>query len=232
VAKPYLEPQDVERLEEHALSLRDRLLIRLLFRPGCRVSEAVAIEVPHIDFDQGTARIQHLKVRVSLVCPQCGTRLAKSHLFCPGCGQKVDAPLRRELERPRVRTIPLDEETLGMLRVFIQRGGPVERDGRQFLFGISSTRAWQIVRECAERAGLGPLVNPETGRIRGVSPHRLRDAFAVMAVQRDDSTDGVRMLQEQLGHASIGTTMRYRKVAGRELREWYSKLWETTPSAS
>jgi len=57
------------------------------------------------------------------------------------------------------------------------------------------------------------------------SPHRLRDAFAVMAVQQDDSTDGVRMLQEWLGHTNIGTTMRYRKVAGQELKEWYEKLW-------
>jgi integrase/recombinase XerD len=47
----------------------------------------------------------------------------------------------------------------------------------------------------------------------------------VMAVQRDDSTDGVRMLQEWLGHANIGTTMRYRKVAGQELKDWYEKLW-------
>ena len=47
-----------------------------------------------------------------------------------------------------------------------------------------------------------------------------------MAVRRDDSTDGVRMLQEWLGHTNIGTTMRYRKVAGQELKEWYQKLWD------
>jgi len=32
------------------------------------------------------------------------------------------------------------------------------------------------------------------------------------------------MLQEQLGHANIGTTMKYRKIAGREQKEWYDKL--------
>lgn len=77
-----------------------------------------------------------------------------------------------------------------------------------------------------KKAGLSDLVNHETGRRHSVSPHRLRDSFAVMAVQKDDSTDGVRMLQEWLGHASIATTMRYRKVAGEELKEWYQKLWE------
>ena len=75
-------------------------------------------------------------------------------------------------------------------------------------------------------------MNPESGKVHGVSPHRLRDAFAVMAVQHDDSTDGVRMLQEHLGHASIGTTMGYRKVAGRELREWYRKLWDKKETSS
>ena len=69
------------------------------------------------------------------------------------------------------------------------------------------------------------LVNPETGRIRSVSPHRLRDAFAVHAMKLDDSGDGLRLLQEHLGHASFNTTARYRKVAGEEHRKWYDSLW-------
>jgi len=39
------------------------------------------------------------------------------------------------------------------------------------------------------------LVNPETGKVHNVSPHRLRDAFAVNAVKTDDSGDGLRILQ-------------------------------------
>ena len=134
--------------------------------------------------------------------------------------------LTRYEEPRRVRTLPIDGDTLKMLKDYICRGGPVSQKGKVLIFGINRHRAWQVVQECAEKAGLGKLVNPETGKLHNVSPHRLRDAFAVMAVQRDDSTDSVRMLQEQLGHASIGTTMRYRKVAGQELKEWYHKLWE------
>ena len=106
-----------------------------------------------------------------------------------------------------------------------RRGGPVLRDEKRLIFGVNRHRAWQIVKDCAEKAGLPKLVNPETGRVHNVSPHRLRDCFAVMAVHHDDSTDGVRMLQEWLGHTHIGTTMRYRKVAARELKDWYEKLW-------
>ncbi len=69
------------------------------------------------------------------------------------------------------------------------------------------------------------LVNPETGRVHNVSPHKLRDSFAVNAVKQDDSGDGLRLLQEHLGHQSFNTTAKYRKVAGEEHREWYDKLW-------
>ena len=224
--KAYLERQDVEALEAQAASIRDRLLIRVLFRTGCRVSEALGLTVDDVDFQEGTLTIQHLKARVALSCPRCGARLAKTHTFCPGCGNEVRNAVENERERRRVRTIPLDRDTLEMLRDYIHRGGPVVQGSRKLLFGISRSRAWQVVRECAEKARLGRLVNPETGRVHHMSPHKLRDAFAVMAVQHDDSTDGIRMLQEQLGHANIGTTMKYHKIAGQELKEWYEKLWE------
>ena len=41
----------------------------------------------------------------------------------------------------------------------------------------------------------------------------------------DDSGDGLKLLQEQLGHASFNTTAKYRKIAGGELKQWYERLW-------
>ena len=219
--KAYLGAEDVEGLEKAATCFRDRLLIRLLFRLGCRISEALALKVEDIDFTQGTVTIEHLKTRLKLSCPRCGARLSKSHKFCPICGHSVEEALAQEKEHRRVRTLPVDSDTLEMLGDFVTRDRT-----KGIIFRINRHRAWQIVRECAEKAGLPDLVNPETGKMHGVSPHRLRDAFAVHAVKLDDSGDGLRLLQEQLGHASIGTTMRYRKVAGKELKEWYSRLWE------
>ena len=112
-------------------------------------------------------------------------------------------------------------DTLQMLARVVDGRGPDER-----LFNINRHRAWQIVRDCARMAGIPDLLNPETGRPRGVSPHRLRDAFAVHAVKQDDSGDGLRLLQEHLGHASFDTTAKYRKVAGDEHRRWYGELWK------
>ena len=218
--KAYLELSELKQLEEGATCLRDRLLIRLLARLGCRISEALALSVEDIDFEAGTVTILHLKSHISLYCPKCRARLGKKHRFCPGCGNKVDKAATREEVHRRMRTLPIDGDTLEMLADFIRRDKT-----KDLIFGINRHRAWQVVRECAERAGLPDLANPETGKVHGVSPHRLRDAFAVHAVKLDDSGDGLRLLQEHLGHASFNTTAKYRKVSGKEHREWYQKLW-------
>lgn len=224
--KAYLEPEEVERLEQSAEYLRDRLLIRLLFHLGCRVSEALGIKVSDIDFKQGLVTIQHLKQRIRLSCPYCAVRLGRSHRFCPACGKEVEKTVSEEKEHRKFRVLPLDAATLGMLKEYIKRGGAASRKGSQLLFDLTRHRAWQIVRDCAEKARLPGLVNPETGKVHSISPHKLRDAFAVHAVKLDDSGDGLRLLQEHLGHQSIVTTMKYRKVSGEEQKEWYDRLWQ------
>ena len=226
MSKVYLETIEIEALERATTNLRDHLLIRVLFHLGCRISEALGLTVQDIDFHQGMVTIQHLKTRLKLSCPHCSSCLGRSHKFCPKCGLEVQEVVAREQEHRRMRTLPLDGDTLEMLKDYIQRGGPVTRNGLELLFGVNRHRAWQVVGACAERAGLPKLVNTETGKVHNVSPHRLRDAFAVNAVKLDDSGDGLRMLQEHLGHASFNTTARYRKVASVELKEWYDKLWQ------
>ena len=79
--RAYLEPNEVERMENAATCFRDRLLIRLLFRLGCRISEALALKVEDIDFSHGTVTIEHLKTRLKLSCPECGAGLGRSHKY-------------------------------------------------------------------------------------------------------------------------------------------------------
>ncbi|MGD0780279.1 MAG: tyrosine-type recombinase/integrase [Dehalococcoidales bacterium] len=228
--KSYLTPEEIITLENAASNLRDRLLIHTLFHLGCRVSEALGITVEDIDLAAGTVSIEHLKMRMKLSCPHCAVGLGRSHTYCPRCGVKVDKVVAEEKEHRRQRVLPIDQDTLAMLKDYIERGGPVVKDDKRLLFGINRHRAWQIVKECAERAGLPKITNPETGKSHNVSPHRFRDAFAVNAIKVDDSGDGLRLLQEHLGHQSFNTTAKYRKVAGEEHREWYDKLWKGNKS--
>jgi len=223
--KVYLERCEVTLMEDAAANLRDKLLIRVLFHLGCRISEALALAIEDIDFARSTVTIQHLKASLKLSCTECGQRLGRSHTFCPKCGVKVTQTQAEQLEHRRQRVLPVDGDTLDMLREYIRRGGPVLRDGKRLIFGINRHRGWQIVKQCAEEAGLPKLVNPETGKIHNISPHRLRDAFSIMAIKQNDSGDGLRLLQEHLGHQSFNTTARYRKISGTEHQEWYRRLW-------
>jgi integrase/recombinase XerD len=123
MAKAYLETDEVVKLEQAAEYLRDRLLIRLLFHLGCRVSEALGIKVNDIDFNQGLVTIQQLKQRIRFSCPECESRLSKSHKYCPICGKKVDKAVADEKEHRKFRVLPMDKETLELLKEYIGRGG-------------------------------------------------------------------------------------------------------------
>jgi len=230
--KEYLTPSNVTDMENVARNTRDRLLIHLLFRLGCRISEELSLAVEDIDFTSGRVAIVHLKSRVWLSCQHCGAKLGLKHDFCPMCGSKNQLNESQRSEKRRQRALPLDGETLDMIRTHIEEDGPVNRSGKLYLFGINRHRAWQIVRQCAQKAGLTDMRNPETGKIRGISPHRLRDAFAVHAMKTDDSGEGMRLLQEHLGHASFNTTAKYRKIAGEEHKAWYEKLWNKTQDSN
>jgi integrase/recombinase XerD len=240
--KTFLEPADVALLEANAVyrnprtgveepCLRDIILIRLLYRCGARVGEAVSIAVEDLNLQRREVRVIRQKERIRLYCPDCGNRLSRSANFCPGCGHQVTAAERRIQEERRQRLLPLDPDTVELLRQYIAEGGPVMKNGRLMLLGIGTTRAWQIVRDASRRAGLGELINPETGRRRGVSPHRLRDAFATHAASVDGSQEGLRLLQEQLGHKSIEQTARYVKVAQGKHRDWFERLWRDGASS-
>ena len=90
--KAYVEPEEIAEMEGTASNLRDRILIRLLFHLGCRISEALALKVEDIDFTLGTVTIVHLKRRVKLSCSNCGAGIAISHSYCPKCGARINEP--------------------------------------------------------------------------------------------------------------------------------------------
>ncbi len=126
--KTYLEMNEIKLLVSVATNLRDKLLIMLLFHLGCRITEALSLKVDDIDFIQGTVSIVHLKRRVKISCADCGAQLGMSHSYCPRCGVKTKGVLN-EQEQRRQRVLPIDRNTLSILKEYIERGGPVLRDG-------------------------------------------------------------------------------------------------------
>jgi integrase/recombinase XerD len=177
---------DVERLLEAAgfdgtpLAIRDRALLETLYATGARISEAVGLAIDDVDL-QG-----------------------RSVLLCGKGGKQRRVPLgsfaAAALDAYLVRVRPaLAAKGRGRPALFLNaRGGPLSRQS-----------AWTVLRDAADRAGLGS----------GVSPHTLRHSFATHLMEGGAD---VRVVQELLGHSSVTTTQIYTLVTVDQLREVYA----------
>jgi len=116
--------------------------------------------------------------------------------------------LKRKKERRYQRIVPVDRKTLSMIREYLRRYGV--RKGR--LFRLSERRVEQIVYEAGKAAGI-----PRVGS-KKIHPHHFRHSHAVAWIRKNPSMEGLRKLQQRLGHASIATTAHYLQFAVEESR--------------
>jgi integrase/recombinase XerD len=161
-------------------SVRDRALLELLYSTGARISEAVGLDLDAVDRVDRTVLLDGKGGKQRLV--------------------PVGRPALAALEAYLVRSRPaLAAAGRGTPAVFLNaRGGRLSRQS-----------AWQVLKDAAERAGIGVPV----------SPHTLRHSFATHLLEGGAD---VRVVQELLGHASVTTTQVYTLVTVTTLREVYA----------
>jgi integrase/recombinase XerD len=134
----------------------------------------------------------------------------------PRAGVDLRSGLVRVLGKgSKERIVPLGEEALDAIALYIEEGRPLLLAGKrtEALFvtrrGSSMTRQnfFERIRGLAVQAGL------EAAR---VSPHVLRHAFATDLV---DGGADLRAVQTMLGHADLSTTEIYTHVSRKHLRD-------------
>ena len=191
--KGYLEPEQVERLIAVATNPRDRLLIRIPWRTGIRVSELIGIKESDIDFEGRAILIKIQKQR------------------------KRDG---KTVERRRI--VPIDEDTLNMVREYLEwrKQFPYKGD---LLFPISRQRVVQICWKLGKRAGITRVGDPTISQHTKFHLHHLRHSFAIHCVKRGMS---IERLQKILGHSSPTTTSVYLQYSLKDLHESYDEVWK------
>lgn len=115
------------------------------------------------------------------------------------------------------RLVPIGEVALTHLDRYLQEVRPlVAREGEKFLF-LSPRRKrftrqgfWKIVKRTAVAAGIRAAI----------SPHKLRHSFATHLLQGGAD---LRAVQAMLGHADLGTTEIYTRVAQDHVRRQYAR---------
>ena len=153
MTKAYLEADDVKRLEKVTTNLRDRLLIRIPWRTGIRVSELIGIRVQDIDFEGRAILIKIQKQR------------------------KRDG---KTVERRRL--VPIDQGSLNMIKEYLEwrKQFPYKGD---LLFPISRARVNQIYWKLGRKAGIKEIGDPAVSQHRKLHPHHMRHSFAIHCIK-------------------------------------------------
>jgi integrase/recombinase XerD len=170
--------------EDDIISLRNKAILELLYSTGGRVSEIVGLDLRDI-FESNDVRV--IKLR--------------------GKGGKE-------------RVVPMGSFSVKALNDYVVRVRPAlqlknSKGKSEALFlnqrgtRISRQSAWQIVVDCAKKAGL----------TEGISPHVFRHSFATHLL---DGGADIRVVQELLGHSSVTTTQIYTLITIDKIRESYS----------
>jgi integrase/recombinase XerC len=111
------------------------------------------------------------------------------------------------------RLVPFNSSTASAVRAYLRERNA--RDAGALFVNYRGTRLGvrsidRIVRRYALMAGTRP----------GISPHALRHSFATHLLQRGAD---LRVIQELLGHARLGTTERYTHVNAAQLLDVYRR---------
>jgi len=161
--------------ESSPLHWRDRAILEVLYATGIRVSELVSLSLADLDLDEGFLTVFGKGAKERIV--------------------PVGGPAIRALERYLRELRPELRAGGGGGVVFLShRGNPLSR-----------MTIWNVVTDCAERAGIE----------KKVSPHTLRHSFATHLLEGGADLAAV---QELLGHADISTTQIYTHVDREYLR--------------
>jgi len=190
----YLSRDQVQQLVEACRSDRDRLLVRIAFETGGRVSELTEIRRSDVDIANRQVRLRTLKRRSDRrrKRPEVFRWIPVSHSLCADLGNYF-----LEIDPPAAGLI--DDDELARVRVF-----PLTRQG-----------AFALIRKAGKKAGLVARGGRE------ISPHILRHSFAMNCLTQGVP---ITVVKELLGHASISSTMVYLKTDPAQAREFLSKV--------
>ena len=206
----YIRRHEVERML-FLLEGRDRLIIKILWQTGVRVSELLTITPSDIDFKEGSIRVATLKkksilpkkakiIRVEIHGLEMALKENPHSMTLPeklSDARKRLSSYDREPPEPRHRVIPISRSLSEEIASYIEGNGIKAAEP---LFAISRIRVHQIIRAVGEKAEVE----------RDIShPQAFRHGFGVNAI-----LSGVPplLLRTWMGHASTDSTLIYTQV--------------------
>ena len=167
------------------------------------------LKMPEVDSELGARDKAILDIlyasglRVSEVCQLNLFDVADDHVRVKGKGGKE-------------RIVPIAKIAISSLDYYLARfRQDSEKEAALFLSSkgrrIDRFTIWTRIKHYAKKAGI----------VKNISPHTLRHSFATHLLENGAD---LRVIQEMLGHASIGTTDRYTHISHKHLHDAFSKF--------
>lgn len=189
---------------------RDKVLIRLLWITGRRISEILNIKVHEIDF-----QINAISIHVEKKTTKLKDSNGKTVLNENGKAKKVKLDY--------ISLSYIDDKTANILKYYISTNKLLTTD---YLFKsnfnpvkpISRQRAFEIIKSCCNKVGIFKVGkdNPH--------PHHFRHSYAIDNAKNMKSPADVRKLQLAMNHSSLAVTEQYLKFNIKELKSMLDNI--------
>ncbi|MHA3774804.1 integron integrase [Verrucomicrobiota bacterium sgz303538] len=200
----------IEQQEENENDYPIKLIVKLLYGCGLRVSEPLNIRLKDVEFENRRLVIRDGKGGKDRVVPLPGSLVPAlqeqvkkaQQMWMRDRQNNIPVPLPDAL----ARKYPRAQESIGWYWLFpAQQTCNHPRTGQVVRWRVHEVNVQRAVRRAAIASGLDSVV----------TPHVLRHAFATHSLQQGVN---VRDVQEVMGHSSLETTMRYLHTSADTLR--------------
>lgn len=142
-----------------------------------------------------------------------GSGLRVSELCALNCKNLGDEALRVVGKGSKERIVPVGGKAREAVGVYLKMRPNAKPEDPLFVNNkakrMERTAVWRMIKEYGKQAGI----------VKNISPHTLRHTFATHLL--DNGAD-LRVIQELLGHANIGSTDRYTHVSSARLTEAFT----------
>jgi len=189
---------------------RDRVLIRLLWKSGRRISELLQLKVRDIDFENKDI-IWHILKKSKKVIGKNGEKL--KYIGKDGVEhyqtKRIDLTVRKAM----------DQKTLNILKNYVESkklelNTYILESPYKAECHLSRQRCWEIVRDVCFKAGVFKVGGSDP------HPHHFRHSYAIDLAKKIKTPAGMIVIKDALEHATVAQTEQYLKIGGGELRQY------------